>query len=131
MDQATRNASPDQINDASLRLGALITELQARLQQREMLLNEFPTTGQTPESLQLALSQIEHPLSSDLLERCQQISSEVSLIFRRATSIFIGHYHLSNVTEEMLRILAGHPAKAATYDGDDSDNGTSLIDQAA
>lgn len=132
LEAATRKAATEEINAQCAKLGSLLRVLQQQLAQREALLIEFPDMeDQAPESLQTALSTVKHPLATELTKRCGLISTELQFMHQKAVALFVGQFHLSNVTEEFLRLMAGVSAKAVTYDGTEDCGGGGLLDQAA
>ncbi|QDV11864.1 hypothetical protein CA51_17400 [Rosistilla oblonga] len=132
LEQATRKADSEEINSACAKLGSLLRVLEQQLSQREALLVEFPDAADTaPANLQSALGTIEHPRANELAKRCTLISSELRGIHQKAISLFVGQYHLTSVTEELLRLMSGVSAKPITYDAADDDTGGSFLDRAA
>lgn len=129
---ATQQAATDEINAQSAKMGALLAVLEAKLAERETLLSKCPSNEQqAPTSLQAALQAVKHPKATELAERCARIGSELQFVHRKSVGLFVGQFHLVNVTEEFLRMLSGVSAKPITYDDSESLEGGSLLDRAA
>ncbi|QDV67948.1 hypothetical protein Poly24_16540 [Rosistilla carotiformis] len=132
LEQATRKAASEEIHNQCAKLGSLLRVLQQQLAQREALLIEFPDAADAaPVSLQAALSTVKHSGAVEMVKRCAVISTELQGLHQKAIALFVGQYHLSNMTEEFLRLMSGVSAKPITYDKTDDEAGGSFLDRAA
>ena len=115
--QSTRIETGDyKVEDAKAHHGRLMESLgllEAKIAEREELLkaSDAPTTGVT---LTDKIKDSALPGSRALTARCQAVSQRISTVNQRAISVFVCQFHLSQVTSDIVRLLAGQTLKA-TY----------------
>lgn len=105
------------VNAATEQLAGCLSDLEGKVAQRELLLraSDAPQMGLT---LAEKLEASKDPRSRGLHQRCQMISEMMSDINNHALSLFVCQFHLANLTDDVVRVMAGVP-EPTTY-GDKS-----------
>ena len=94
------------VNEGTKRLAASLAELETRVAQREVLLRatDAPQSGLT---LTAKLESSKDQRSKMLGQRCELIGEMMAEINNQAVSLFVCQFHLANLTEDVVRIMAG------------------------
>ena len=89
-------------------LAICLRDLEEKVSQRELLLRavDGPEDGLT---LSQKLAALGDQQSLALQERCVRVSEMIADINNRAVSLFVCQFHLANLTDEIVRIMAGVP----------------------
>ena len=103
------------VNSATERLSFFLTELETKVAQRELLLRA-PDAPQTGLTLNEKLETMRGPRALGLQRRCDVISEMVVDINNHAVSLFVCQFHLADLTDEVVRLMAGVP-EPTTYGG--------------
>ncbi len=132
LDTSELNAEAvDQANAAMLESLAV---LEQRIVQREQLLQaeDAPIPGVT---LTEKIEGSGHARRRELAERCRSVSLSISSINQRAVSLFVCQFHLSQMSGEIIRLLAGQIApptyQAPNRSDKKSELGGGLFNEAA
>ena len=109
----TLNVRPEEIEASREALTAAVTRLEAMLPERETLLrdDEAPKLGITLREKLLATRRIE---DAALARRCEEVSRQVELTRERAISLFVCHFHLASLGQDLIDLLSGQSAPS-TY----------------
>ncbi len=101
------------VNAATERLAACLSELEGKVAQRELLLRaaDAPQAGLT---LSEKLEGVRDPRGRGLHQRCELISEMMADINNHALSLFVCQFHLANLTDDVVRLMAGVP-EPTTY----------------
>lgn len=101
------------VNAATERLAACLSELEGKVAQRELLLRaaDAPQAGLT---LSEKLEGVKDPRGRGLHQRCELISEMMADINNHALSLFVCQFHLANLTDDVVRLMAGVP-EPTTY----------------
>ena len=94
------------VNEGTRRLAASLADLETRVAQREVLLRaaDAPQAGLT---LTGKLESLRDQRSKMLGQRCELISEMMADINNHAVSLFVCQFHLANLTDDVVRIMAG------------------------
>ena len=89
-------------------LAGCLVELEDKVAQRELLLRaaDAPDAGLTLAEKLLALGD---QRSLALRDRCETIGELIADTNNRAVSLFVCQFHLANLTDEIVRVMAGVP----------------------
>ncbi len=101
------------VNAATERLAACLSELEGKVAQRDLLLRaaDAPQAGLT---LSEKLEGVRDPRGRGLHQRCELISEMMADINNHALSLFVCQFHLANLTDDVVRLMAGVP-EPTTY----------------
>lgn len=101
------------VNAATEKLAGCLSELEGKVAQRELLLRapDAPPAGLT---LAEKLDAVRDPRSRGLHQRCELISEMMADINNHALSLFVCQFHLANLTDDVVRLMAG-VAEPTTY----------------
>ena len=101
------------VNAATERLAACLSELEGKVAQRELLLRaaDAPQAGLT---LSEKLEGVRDPRGRGLHQRCELIREMMADINNHALSLFVCQFHLANLTDDVVRLMAGVP-EPTTY----------------
>ena len=101
------------VNAATEQLAACLSELEGKVAQRELLLRatDAPQAGLT---LSEKLEHVKDPRGRGLHQRCELISEMMADINNHALSLFVCQFHLANLTDDVVRLMAGVP-EPTTY----------------
>ena len=101
------------INEGTRKLAAALADLENRVAQREVLLRaaDAPQSGLT---LTEKLESSKDQRSRMLGERCALIGEMMADINNHAVSLFVCQFHLANLTDDVVRIMAG-VSEPSTY----------------
>ncbi|MAI34727.1 MAG: hypothetical protein CMM07_24055 [Rhodopirellula sp.] len=94
------------VNAATERLASCLSELEGKVAHRERLLRaaDAPESGLT---LSEKLEAGREPRSRSLYRRCETISEMMADINNHALSLFVCQFHLANLTDDVVRLMAG------------------------
>lgn len=94
------------VNAATEQLAECLSELEVKVAQRQLLLKatDAPESGGT---LSEKLEAVTGPRSRSLHRRCVAISEMMGEINNHALSLFVCQFHLANLTDEVVRLMAG------------------------
>lgn len=116
---STIEAGPSKIEPSLIRLAEGLQQLENMVVRRETLLRDqfAPPSGLTLSEKLLSTRILD---DSRLARRCGEVASAVAMVNTRATSLFVCHYHLHEITAEMVRTVTGDK-RSQTYGrgGDD------------
>ena len=138
----TVGVEAEQINNSTEELQAALEELEEMIARRETLLQDpeapgAPGVSGSGNTLMEKLRSTFNIEDARLAKRCEEVSHQIELTHQRALSLFVCQFHLSDLTNDMLRILSGATGKP-TYRRDGSDQsgqgysaGGGLLDEAA
>jgi len=98
--------SDPEVDDCIPALAACLCDLEEKVSQRELLLRatDGPEDGMT---LSEKLAALGDRRSLALQERCTSVAEVIADINNRAVSLFVCQFHLANLTDEIVRIMAG------------------------
>ncbi len=101
------------VNAATERLATCLAELEGKVAQRELLLRaaDAPQAGLT---LSEKLEGVRDPRGRGLHQRCELIREMMADINNHALSLFVCQFHLANLTDDVVRLMAGVP-EPTTY----------------
>ncbi len=101
------------VNAATDQLSVCLSELESKVAQRELLLRatDAPQVGLT---LNEKLDAFRDPRGRGLQQRCELISQMLADINNHALSLFVCQFHLANLTDDVVRLMAGVP-EPTTY----------------
>ncbi|QDS95574.1 hypothetical protein FF011L_43720 [Roseimaritima multifibrata] len=139
--QTTRGLTKDgafaSLPEATVGLRLGLDQLEKLLEHRSALLSRV-ASDRPVYSLRDALRQApadadELTLASELLDRCQKLSSEIDLVREEALSLFVCQYHLADTTSHFLRLLLPSTARPQTYNRQPAGQvtGGGLLDEAS
>ncbi len=109
----TRRLEAAEVEHANSRLLEVLAALELKIEQRQSLLSaeDAPKSGTT---LTEKLQGCGEAGVEELLARCRSVSEMISSINQRAISLFVCQFHLSQLSTDIVRLLAGQ-ASPATY----------------
>jgi hypothetical protein len=101
------------VQESTVNLEQSLVELEQKIAEREELLcdPEAPVQGVT---LAEKLRGTGRDQDAQLARRCEQIAGLIGSTHHRAISIFVCHYHLSELSTELVRLMVG-ASLPATY----------------
>jgi hypothetical protein len=94
------------VNAGTKQIAECLSDLENRVAQREVLLRaaDAPQPGLT---LSEKLGSLKDQRSTRLRQRCELIGEMMADINNHAVSLFICQFHLANITDDVVRIMAG------------------------
>jgi hypothetical protein len=126
---ATRNVQPEKITTLTQQLSALIEDLAELVKKREALLldEDAPENGGTLIDKLYSTHIIE---DARIAKRCQKVSGTVEMTHTRAVSLFVCHYHLTALSNDIVRLLSGE-RNPPTYSKKQAQHRGGLFNEAA
>ncbi|SRR6056297_743608 len=109
----TLNVRPEEVEASREALVEAIGRLEAMLPEREDLLrdDDAPKTGITLREKLLSTRRID---DAALARRCDEVSAQIELTRERAISLFVCHFHLAALGQDLIDLLSGQ-AGPTTY----------------
>ena len=109
----TKRLDALEVQKANTRLLEALAALESKIEQRQSLLSaaDAPKSGTT---LTEKLQSCGDSSDEKLVARCRRVSEMISSINYRAISLFVCQFHLSQLSTDVVRLLAGQ-ASPATY----------------
>jgi hypothetical protein len=103
----------DTVNVGTQQLTNCLAKVESKVAQREVLLRaaDAPQAGLT---LSEKLESLRDQRSTGLHRRCELIGEMMADINNHALSLFVCQFHLANITDDVVRIMAG-VSEPATY----------------
>jgi len=108
----SRGSSPATVQALTERLRGRLGELEQKVAHREELLRseDAPSSGVT------LTEKLDDAGQNDLADRAREVAQRIKKAHERSMSLFVCQYHLSNLTTDLVRLIAGAD-QVATYDG--------------
>lgn len=105
----TSEMNPEAVQHGHAQLMEALSTLEQKIAQREELLcsEEAPQRGAT---LTEKLLQSGSASSRLLSDRCRSTSAKIASVNQRAVALFVCQFHLSQLSGEIIRLLAGQTA---------------------
>jgi len=108
----SRGSDPATVQALTERLGERLVELVQKVAHRDELLRseDAPSSGTT------LTEKLDDAEQNDLVDRAKEVAQRIKKVHERSMSLFVCQYHLSNLTTDLVRLLAGAD-QTTTYGG--------------
>lgn len=131
----TSKVDAEEVAASTTQLEASLQELEDMVSNRDQLLRDpdAPPVGLTLTTKLKSTFRIE---DARLAKRCTEVSQKIELTHQRAMALFVCQFHLSDLTTDIVKTLAGREQNS-TYQNDGKPNesqssgGGGLFDEAA
>lgn len=108
----SQGSDPVVVEELTERLRERLGELEKKVAQRDALLR----SDQAPSSGITLIEKLVDADQHDLADRASDVAHQISNAHQQSTSLFVCQYHLSNLTTDLVRLIAGAD-RVTTYDG--------------